>query len=77
MKILDFLCFVFALITFLIGDCGCLTTGCLFAPGDAVGTAAGFNIAKHSIIVIVLPTPLANAYLIRRFSRIKKAAGAS
>lgn len=67
MKLFDFLCWIFTLIIFLIGDCGYLVTGSISMEGDPIGISAGFNISKWVVFCSGLIIAAVNAFLIWRF----------
>lgn len=66
-RLLDYLCWIFTLVVFLIGDSGYLMIGSLSMQGDPVGISAGLNISKWIVFCIGFIIAIINVLLIWRF----------
>jgi hypothetical protein len=50
MDLVSFLCWIFVLVIFLLGDCGYLIAGSISNRGDPAGVSAGLNIPRWIVL---------------------------
>jgi hypothetical protein len=64
MDLVSFLCWIFVLVIFLLGDCGYLIAGSISNRGDPAGISAGLNIQRWIVLCSGIIIALINIGLI-------------